>query len=166
MKTIKQWLETLPSPIREKALANLYIGKEDKEEENLSDALCEGFGWREAKEGKDYWKAINKIIQAGDFDLEEEKTFPREVYVNDISKEDALNDKQKRICLGELNWKYICVLLWQEETFNDCKDFTALFRKYIVEIPEEKTITIKVSEEQEKFINNYLEKWNQLEKKC
>ena len=101
-KTIKQWLETLPSPIKEKALANLNKCVEDIGAENLINALSEGFEWSETEEGYDYWHSVDTLAQAGDFDLEE-KTFPREVYVDNYSEEDALIDKEKVICLGKIN---------------------------------------------------------------
>ncbi len=153
-KTIKQWLETLPSPIKEKALANLDVDVIDSKEGSLSDALFYAFEWDRTKEGDRYWNAINKIVQAGDFDLEE-KTFPREVYVDDINEARALRDKIKRICLGKFNWQYLCVQYWEEEKFNNCKNFEAVFWKYIAEIPKEKTLIIETKDGQSIEISEY-----------
>ncbi len=146
-KTIEKWLETLPSPIKEKALANLVKGREDRKEENLSDALDEAFNWKKTDEGFDYWYDIDKLAKAGEFD-KEEKTFPREVYVGNTSEEDALEYKEKRICLGKFNWQYLCVGIWEEEKFNVWKDFNVMFWKYIAEIPKEKTLTIETKDGQ------------------
>ncbi len=151
MKTIKQWLETLPNPIKEKALANLIKDREDKEEENLSDALYEAFYWSKADEGYNYWYGVDMLAQSGDFNKKEEEqhpSFPREVYVDNISEAEALKNNNKRICLGKFNWKYLCVNYWEEEIYNKIKHFEAVFWKYIAEIPKEKTLTIETKDGQ------------------
>lgn len=143
-KTIKQWLEILPSPIKEKALANLDVDVMDSKEGSLRDALCYAFERDKTKEGDSYWRAVDKFAQAGDFDLEEEEplSFPREVYVQ------CLGGKEKRICLGKFNWQYLCVNGWEEEVFNNCNSFESVFWKHIAEIPKEKTITIETKDGQ------------------
>ncbi len=153
MKTIKQWLETLPSPIKEKALDNLIKDdREDMRSESLSDALSEAFDWYWVKEGDGYWRAVKTLSQAGDFDKKEEEqplSFPREVYINDVSEEDALKQKNKRICLGKFNWQYFCVSFYDREIYKSWESFTIKPWKHIAEIPNEPTnITIETKDGQ------------------
>jgi hypothetical protein len=52
MKTIREWLETLPDGYRERALANL---KKDGPANSLYGALETGFQWIDTTEGFDFW---------------------------------------------------------------------------------------------------------------
>lgn len=63
-ETVKEWLETLPSRPRKKALKNLDEDSSEIKVKSLSSALCEAFTWGDTSEGKDYWanqyeKSIN-----------------------------------------------------------------------------------------------------------
>ena len=65
----------------------------------------------------------------------------REVYVSDISIEDALKHEYKRILITELSWKclskYICVSSWEEKAFKNWEKYNICTRKYITKIPVE-----------------------------
>lgn len=58
MKTIKEYLESLPEPARAQALKNLLPSEQDKEAENLSDALLGAFEWAGSPEGHKYWMDV------------------------------------------------------------------------------------------------------------
>ena len=57
--TIKQHFETLPEPIRSKALANVEPLIQDRTENSLADALINGFMWWTSKEGWEYWDQVH-----------------------------------------------------------------------------------------------------------
>lgn len=73
------------------------------------------------------------------------------VYVSDISEEDALKEKEKRILLYELPWKaqhkYIVVWEYIEEQFIKWEYYETVGYKFITETPE--VITIKTEDWQE-----------------
>jgi hypothetical protein len=54
--TILGWLETLPEPVRAKALANLLPNHANMERDKLSWAIHGAFVWHETREGHDYWR--------------------------------------------------------------------------------------------------------------
>jgi hypothetical protein len=59
MKTIKEWLETLPEPYRSQALKNgIDMGKERS---SLFKAINSAFVWSNSKEGFDYWRMVANI---------------------------------------------------------------------------------------------------------
>lgn len=66
MKTIKQWLETLPEPYRGQALANL----EKEESDHIVSSDCEAvnwaFNWGESPEGFEHWYAVYRHLKHGD----------------------------------------------------------------------------------------------------
>ena len=56
MKTVKQWLKTLPTEQKNKALNNLTsksIG--NLSSDKASNALLIAFSWKDAPEGFEYW---------------------------------------------------------------------------------------------------------------
>lgn len=59
MKTIREWLETLPDDIRDRALANVNAQRAelhmDLVEPSLSEAVHGAFSWLLTPEGCDYW---------------------------------------------------------------------------------------------------------------
>ena len=76
-KTIKEWLEDLPDPIRSEALANLdnyepYMG--DKTTEILSIAIGGAFCWSDTPQREQYWINIQKWAHAKE-DITELKNY-------------------------------------------------------------------------------------------
>lgn len=75
-KTIEQWYELLPEPIRSEALEarkkaearNPSLYPKGERTESLCDALYDGFSWE--IDGGDYgkWIAIHRRAKAGEFD--------------------------------------------------------------------------------------------------
>lgn len=63
-KTNKDWLNTLPEPIKSKALANSY---NEFETGSLSKAISGSFIWDEAQEGRQYWSDIHNRAEKGEF---------------------------------------------------------------------------------------------------
>lgn len=80
------------------------------------------------------------------------------VYVSDTSEEDALKRKAKRIFLRKCNNSVIYIDNWFEEEYLRWNTFYTNICKYAVPVPKLKTITLKVTEEQEREINNILNK--------
>lgn len=68
MKTLKEWLEELPTEVKEKALNNVYKLNINPElalryrEESLKSAIMGAFIWMETEEGNDYWYNIYKEL--------------------------------------------------------------------------------------------------------
>lgn len=77
----------------------------------------------------------------------------RYVYVSDVSEEHALKGKDKRILLYSLPWtianRHITVAWWYEIEFINWEEYCISRWRYIAEIPEEKTISIKTKDWQE-----------------
>ena len=78
-KTVKEWFETLPQPIRSKALNNLDPESADERTKTLYDALVVGFTWSRTPEGNTHWSKIAVRLYEGqqvptedEFDLGEE----------------------------------------------------------------------------------------------
>lgn len=65
MKTIKQWLNTLPSPYREQALTNTNkdVLKENPSIPDLECALLSSFVWSKSPEGKLYWSNLVRELR-------------------------------------------------------------------------------------------------------
>ena len=66
-KTIKEWLETLPEPIRTEALENAYNSAIGYLRHSLSSALSDAFWWADSIQGSDYWEDIYDRAEAGEF---------------------------------------------------------------------------------------------------
>lgn len=60
--TIKEWLEKLPEPIREKALANANKNPLNDDEPNLWHAISAAFTWGQTREGQEYWSKVSRGI--------------------------------------------------------------------------------------------------------
>lgn len=54
-KTIKQWLEELPSPYREQALKAVSPAKANLPCTRMSYAIVYGFEWNQTPQGDHYW---------------------------------------------------------------------------------------------------------------
>lgn len=66
MKTIKNWLEELPTGIREKALFNYSTEAPEKEEDNyivMSEALSAAFVWMGTPEKHNFWQALFNLYR-------------------------------------------------------------------------------------------------------
>jgi len=64
MKTIEEWLQTLPVEYRDKALANLKLKKSYLRRRTLSMAILGAFLWSESPEGFDFWRKVyNQILE-------------------------------------------------------------------------------------------------------
>ncbi len=57
-RSILEWLQTLPSEIREKAIQNTAAQEREETRTNLYLALKGAFIWRHSPEGHDYWRDI------------------------------------------------------------------------------------------------------------
>lgn len=58
-KTIQEWYEDLPEPIRSQAIANAAKeGKEANEAESLAQAIAMGFVWSDTPERYPYWEEV------------------------------------------------------------------------------------------------------------
>lgn len=62
MKTVLQWIKTLPKRYRTRALANMEAkgSKGLSETDNLSDALYRAFVWDGTPEGHDFWAHLEQ----------------------------------------------------------------------------------------------------------
>ena len=78
------------------------------------------------------------------------------VYVSDDSEEGAIEDKIKEILIRKCSNWYVCVASDWEKNYLDWKTFETNIWEYAV--PALKTITLEVTEEQEREINNILNK--------
>lgn len=88
MKTIKEWLNELPSPHRGQAFQNAKKGKLPLLCKNVLEALEDAFIWDDTKEGHIYWSEFHSRIKRGlvkmrevDGDLGEAVELLREVKV-------------------------------------------------------------------------------------
>jgi hypothetical protein len=70
MKTILEWYEELPEPIRSQAIANYDpIYRDNNSEANsLRNAIIDGFSWGRSTEGFDYWNDIDNKALAVHYD--------------------------------------------------------------------------------------------------
>ena len=78
------------------------------------------------------------------------------VYISDVSEEDAIKNKNKKILIRKCSDWYVCILTDWEEEYLKWEAFETTIWDYAV--PALKTITIEVTEEQEEQINNILKK--------
>jgi hypothetical protein len=72
MKTIREWLKTLPEPYRGLALRNLDnvpIGTAcaDAQRDTVDEALFDAFFWGESPETSDFWYDIHQRAENGEF---------------------------------------------------------------------------------------------------
>jgi hypothetical protein len=59
MKTIKEWLESLPEPHRKQALANCHkIEQRKAQYSNPILALKDAFSWTNSPQGYEYWEGV------------------------------------------------------------------------------------------------------------
>ncbi len=59
-KTILEWFNTLPQPIKNEAMYNLKWVKAYNEVYSLADAIFFGFEWELTREGHKYWSELRK----------------------------------------------------------------------------------------------------------
>ena len=76
-KTIKEWFQALPEPMRSQALKN--ADNRNAKESSLAQAILGGFGWSESAEGVTYWVDIKDRAESGEFDK------PKPLDENDVS---------------------------------------------------------------------------------
>jgi hypothetical protein len=69
MKTILEWYEELPEPIRSQAIANNNLS-DFKKSSSLERAIQEAFLWDDTPEGFDYWFVISNKAKAGEYDTQ------------------------------------------------------------------------------------------------
>ena len=83
MKTILEWYEELPEPIRSQAIANYDPSYRNMSEEvkSLSEAFIDGFSWGRSNEGFTYWNDIDDKAENGDYDKS-----PLEQSLSDLTK--------------------------------------------------------------------------------
>lgn len=58
-KTVREWLNELPKPIRTRALRNEYGDFTDKIVPTLQDAIKLSFLWKDTEEGTGYWVLVS-----------------------------------------------------------------------------------------------------------
>jgi len=66
--TIREWLKTLPEPIRTQALTNLEseVENANRERDSLASAIGGAFTWSESPEGHTYWSFLqSEACQSG-----------------------------------------------------------------------------------------------------
>jgi hypothetical protein len=68
MKTIKEWLETLPEPYRSKALSQANDRALKGECGTLAEAISGSISWRGSFEGVEYWIDVHRRAESGEFD--------------------------------------------------------------------------------------------------
>lgn len=63
-KLIREWLQQLPEPYREKALANFALEKErqDSTASSIALALAGAFSWGMTVEGYEYWAELQRTL--------------------------------------------------------------------------------------------------------
>lgn len=76
MKTIKEWLQTLPEPYRGLALFNLKtvpmaVGRAAVPMRSLADALFDAFFWDESPEGNTFWSEVHDLALSGKFNRQD-----------------------------------------------------------------------------------------------
>ena len=80
------------------------------------------------------------------------------VYISSESEEHAIEEKDKRMLLRKcINW-YVCIQYGFEKEYLKWEAFETTIWDYAVPVPATKTITLEVTEEQEREINNILKK--------
>lgn len=65
MKTIQEWFNELPSPIREKALANLKPNHASRIDANMASAIMYGLTWADTPEESTYWSVLHQCYCDG-----------------------------------------------------------------------------------------------------
>lgn len=73
MKTIKEWLETLPEPYRSKALSQADTRSLKEKCRTLALAISGSISWRGSVEGIEYWIDVYRRAMRGDFDKKQEQ---------------------------------------------------------------------------------------------
>ena len=68
-ETIDYWLNTLPEPYRTRALRERErapIHSPERTEENVANALDQGFYWDRAQEREDFWNTLYEFLEEGE----------------------------------------------------------------------------------------------------
>lgn len=68
MKTIEQWLKTLPEPLRSEAINNSSKGALKKKVSSLRSAVCVGFIWTESDSGTEFWWSFYVALREAERD--------------------------------------------------------------------------------------------------
>jgi hypothetical protein len=63
MKTVRQWLETLPKELRESALKQVDKHSSNINVESLSIAIDASFFWHITKEGAEFWDSFYTALK-------------------------------------------------------------------------------------------------------
>ena len=121
------------------------------------------FEWKwvlECDEDGDFYVSIcseEELIEDNYTELKEE---PEWVYVSDISKEDALSSKDKRILVttlpGKAVYSYVCIVPWDEEAYLRWDSYKVTTWTYTVPVHTEEKKERKLmmtDSEWEKFQN-------------
>lgn len=58
MKTIEQWLKTLPEPLRSEAIGCSSKWILEQKKEFISDAIASAFTWCWSPSGQDFWQSL------------------------------------------------------------------------------------------------------------
>jgi hypothetical protein len=79
MKTILEWYEELPEPIRSQAIKN--CDRCLREVDSLTNAISRGFEWEPSPEKHDYWHDVYSKAEVGKY-----PTPPLEQSLSDLTK--------------------------------------------------------------------------------
>ena len=60
MKTVQEWFNELPSPIREKALANVAPERMGSRQSSMATAIMHAFTWSTTPEASTYWSVLHQ----------------------------------------------------------------------------------------------------------
>lgn len=116
MKTILEWYEELPSPIREQAIENYYkeeLGNRKKKVYDIYEAIFYWFHWNDSPEWGDYWYNIFEKLKKWQPLIEED------------GKEDHIVNSNKMVEFEE--WEIVEV----RDDDDDDDDETWLKAKYL-----------------------------------
>ena len=108
MKTVKEWLETLPDGYRDRALSQASPDRLKEETDTLSSAILRFIpDWTDTKEGWDFWDSVD--------DWAEDKTNSLPPLPNDGANYDFINPKHYQAFDKEV-WEMM-VDIWGKEAY-------------------------------------------------
>jgi hypothetical protein len=83
MKTILEWYEELPEPIRSQAIANYDPSYSEADEtSSKSESIKRGFNWYRSPQENHYWEEVHNKAEAGEYDT----PTPLEQSLSDLTK--------------------------------------------------------------------------------
>lgn len=112
-KTIVNWFTTMPSPLCEEALDNVFSMSIFDLVESLAEAIDKGFTWSNSPQGQPYWSDVYQRAKRGEFDSKtaEEwlKHFPVDI------RENVIKERMK-------NFKFVPSNVERDVTYESLSD--------------------------------------------